>query len=417
LRCESLDGKRRGSDNATGDIPFIAPMRIKYLKSIFASGRRRSGVALLFLVCFSLFALTSSFAQLKTQRRVTGLQPGAAAEGSRVTLLADAPLNDYEGFRRGDRFYVKIPRSELMTALPHFRADGFESVQVQKGGENLIVSFKLQPGATARINQNGNRLDVVFSAPNRSSSNTTASSGTPGTTGRQTSSDRGSDAAGPMPPGGSLALGERIVSGSSGSIDRGGSTFNSRFGNARRPNATTSPNAAVAVASPIPSPSTTLSPTPYSNYPPLTTATPASSSQIAVASRSGRTAITRWMSANRLATLLGALILLSFILYLANAVRRGKKNAVQAAGQKAKVQPKYSPSDVLDELPRTRTNEPLPHQQSVAEQPAASAFAAAASAHNEPWVLTMPTIVSPTASPDDLDEYSTDQEEREVFEL
>jgi hypothetical protein len=123
------------------------------------------------------------------------------------------------------------------------------------------------------------------------------------------------------------------------------------------------------------------------------------------------------MSANRLATLLGALILLSFILYLANAVRRRKKNAVQAAGAKAKVQPKYSPSEVLNELPRTRTNEPLPNQQSVADQPAASAFAAAASARNEPWVLTMPTIVSPTASPVELDEYSTDQEEREVFEL
>ncbi|HEV2829932.1 MAG TPA: hypothetical protein VGW76_20190 [Pyrinomonadaceae bacterium] len=407
---------------STGDIPFIAPMKIKYLESIFVTDGRRGGVALLFLVSLSLIALTSSFGQLKTQRRVTGLQPGAAAEGSRVTLLADAPLNDYEGFRRGDRFYVKIPRADLMTGVPQFRADGFESVQVQKGGENLIVSFKLQPGASARIDQYGNRLDVVFSAPNRSSYNTTASSGTPGTT-RQTSSDRGPDAAGPMPPGGSSASGERIVSDTYGSRGQSGTAFNSRFGNSRRAKSTTSSNAAVASASPIPSPATTFSPTPYSNYPPLTTATPAAPSQIA-ASRSGssngdngRTAIMRWISANRLATLLGALILLSLIVYLATAIRRRNKNAVQAAGAKAKVQPKYSPNEELNELPGTRTNGVLAQQQSTAEPPAVSAFAATASAQDQPWTLTRPTIVSPTAPPDEHREQSTDQEEREVFEL
>jgi hypothetical protein len=372
----------------------------------------------------SLFALTSSFAQLKTQRRVTGLQLGAAAEGSRVTVLADAPLNDYEAFRRGDRFYVKIPLADFMTAWPHFRADGFESVQVQKAGDSLIVSFKLQPGATARVNQYGNRLDVVFSAPIRSSYNlpaisgSTSTSGTPGTA-RQTSSERGSGAAGPMAPVGSS------TSDSSGSTDQGGSTYNPRFGNSRRRsgnNSTAGPNAAVAAGSPIPSPSTAFSPTPYSNYPPLTTATPALSSQIAVASRSGssnwenrRGAVMRWMSANRLATLLGALILLSLILYLAAAVRRRKKNAGQAAGARAKVQPKYSPNEELDELRGTRTKEELWHQQSAGEQPAALA-STEASAQDRP-LLTKPTIVSPTAARDEHKEHNTVRDEREFVEL
>ena len=392
-------------------------MKIKYLKSLFATDRRRSGVALSFLVCLSLFALTSSFAQLKTQRRVTGMQLGPAAEGSRVTMLADAPLNDYEAFRRGDRFYVKIPVADFMTGLPQFRADGFEGVQVQKAGDGLVVSFKLQPGAAARINQYGNRLDVVFSAPNRSLNNTTASSGTPGTA-RQTSSDRGSEAAGPIPLG-SLASGERIVS---GSIDQGGSTFNQRFGNSRRKNISTpGANAAVAAASTIPSPATTFSPAPYTNYAPLTAATPESSSQIASRSGSsngqnGRAVIMKWMSANRMATLLGALILLSLILYLATAFRRRRKNGIRAAGAKTKVQPKYSPNEELGELSGTRANEELPHQQSTAEHPAALASAAATSAY-QPWVLTRPTIVSPTASSDEHSEQSGDQEEREVFEL
>jgi len=30
-----------------------------------------------------------------------------------VTIVSDSALNDYEAFRRGDRFYVKIPQAEF----------------------------------------------------------------------------------------------------------------------------------------------------------------------------------------------------------------------------------------------------------------------------------------------------------------
>jgi hypothetical protein len=408
---------RRGSDNATGDIPFIAPMKIKYLKSMSARDRRRIGVALSFLACLSL-TLTSSVAQLKT-RRVTGLQLGAAAEGSRVTVLSDSPLNDYEAFRRGDRFYVKIPLADFMSGLPQFRADGFENVQVQKVGEGLVVSFKLQPGATARINQYGNRLDVIFSAPNRISSNNTASSGstTPGGN-SGSSSNRGPDAAGPNPSDSSPSR-ERFVVDESPATDR--SNGNPFFRNSRRSNANSnkSANAATAVASPVASPATTFSPAPYTSYPPLTTTTPVSSGQTAVGRDSGssnwsnrKAAVIGWMSANRLATLLGALILLSLIFYLVSAVLRRKKNGEQAKGAKAKVQPKYSPNEKLDELPSAAAViAPVSPQASAVEPPASSPSAVA-----HPPVLTRPTIVSPSTSADEHREHSAD-EEREVFEL
>lgn len=121
------------------------------------------------------------------------------------------------------------------------------------------------------------------------------------------------------------------------------------------------------------------------------------------------------MSANRLATLLGALILLSLILYLATAIRR-RKNAVQATGAKAKVRPKYSPNE-LDELPGTAANVPVFPKQSATEQPP-SAPITAALAQNQPWVLTNPTIVLPTAAAAaEHTEHRSGQEEREVFEL
>jgi hypothetical protein len=404
-------------------------MKIQYLKSLLTIDRRRLGVALSFFACLCL-TLTSSVAQLKTQRRVTGLQLGAAAEGSRVTVVSDSPLNDYEAFRRGDRFYVKIPLADFMSALPHFRADGFENVQVQKVGDSLLVSFKLQPGATARINQYGNRLDVVFSAPNKISSNNTASagsasslignSGTPGSA----RADRGPDAAGPMPPGSSASR-ERFAAVES-ATDRG--DVNPRYPSSRRSNAsgnnrTAGTNSATAVASPIPSPSTTFSPAPYTSYPTLTTATPVSSSATAASSGSGssnwsnrKAAVIRWISANRLATLLGGLILLSLIFYFATAILRRKKTAEQAKGAKAKVQPKYSPNEKLDELPNAAIARE-PRQPIAVQQPSGSPSSAVAPTREHPTVLTRPTIVSPGASPAEHREHSSEEEEREVFEL
>jgi predicted lipid-binding transport protein (Tim44 family) len=126
------------------------------------------------------------------------------------------------------------------------------------------------------------------------------------------------------------------------------------------------------------------------------------------------------MSANRLATLLGALILLSLILYLATAFRRRKKDAVPAKSAKAKVQPKYSPDEKLDELPSAHADEPLAIKETAVAPPSEAQAAAAGATHNQPWVLTKPTIVSPKVDGEEkrtVSEHSTDQEEREVFEL
>ncbi|HEY6233231.1 MAG TPA: hypothetical protein VIW64_18345 [Pyrinomonadaceae bacterium] len=417
-------------------IHVIAPMKIKYLKSILAAHKRRAGVALLFLICLNLAVFSSSFAQLKNPRRVTALQLGAAAEGSRVTLLADSPLNDYEAFRRGDRFYVKIPLADFMSALPHFRADGFESVQVQKTGDSLIVSFKLQPGATARINQYGNRLDVVFSAPNKSNSianaplNPGGNLGGPGTASLRNTSDRGPDAAGPMPPriAGSSGSREGVVS-EAGS-DQGANAWRPSFQNSRRGSAGAStrsarnPGASVATASPLPSPATTFSPAPATAYAPLTTTTPPAATRSEVSSWSNRkAAAVRWMSANRLATLLGALILLSLLLYLASAFGRRKQDVVQPKTAKTKVQPKFSPDEKLEELPSARATEPAieqPPKQENAAAPAEAQAAAAGATHDQPRILTRPTIVAPKGDSGERGavlEKSANQEEREVFEL
>src|SRR6185436_4665745 len=152
-------------------------MKINFLKNLVNRNRTRCSLALLASLISIWFALTPGAAQSKLQKRITSLQIGEGAEGARVTVVSDSLLNDYEAFRRGDRFYVRIPLADFTAGKPVFRGDGFDDVQVQKVGESVVVSFKLQPGASARVDQHSNRLDVIFSAPNRIARTSRASSG------------------------------------------------------------------------------------------------------------------------------------------------------------------------------------------------------------------------------------------------
>lgn len=422
LKCDPLDCTRQGSDNGAGDLPpFIAPMKIKSLKRVVVS-KQRGGVALLSFVCLILFVLTTGTAQLRNQKHVIALQLGEAAEGSRVTVVSDSALNDYEAFRRGDRFYVKIPLADFTAAFPQLRADGFDDVQVQKVGDSVVVSFKLQPGASARVDQRSNRLDVIFSAPNRSTRNNSVNAatnrGTSGTNVSRTAQERGPDAAGPRPGGSELAYRPRVVTQSAPDSYESRAPQNSRAQNSSRVDSrknenrnspVTSGNSAVKSPSPVSSPASILSPTKPTSYPPLTTSSPAASSSPNPAVNSSgsasssnwgtrTSAVGRWIAANRLATLLGALILLSLILYLVLGLRRRGNDGTKAKRLKAlKAQPKVQPTHLPD-----------------AEPPVvASAAPVAASTPRQPSVLTKASIGSPTT---DHDEHS-EEEEREVFEL
>jgi hypothetical protein len=456
-KCDSLDCKLRGSDNARVAVsPFIAPMKPEHLKFMILENKQRAGAALLLFLCLTGFVLTPGASQTREQRHVTAIQLGGAAEGSRVTVVSDAALIDYEAFRRGDRFYVKIPLADSSAAAPRFRADGFDDVQVQRVGDSLVISFKLQPGATARVDQRGNRLDVVFSSPNRRSLNSTTSAGSQRIETPQTSGERGRDAAGPMPADTEQSSRARVVAERASALNESrfpgvdrrqglqsssktDANKNSSKGNNQltpgqstpgqsTPGQSTLGNVATAspapLSSPVSSPSSLLS-SGSKVYQPLSSATPvAASSPNAGANSAGSTsflnwrtrqaAALQWMSANRLATLLGALILLSLIVYLLLAVRRRKETVVKTKRANVpKVQPKHSAAEELKEVA------PAASHSVASSTPASSTRASnsrpvAVAPESNPRILTRPTIVAPAVVPD---EHNREEEEREVFEL
>src|SRR5687768_5568802 len=105
--------------------------------------------------------------------RVATLRASDSTDGSRVALTADQSLNDYEAYRRGDRFYVRIPAADVPRPEA-VRGRAFGDVKVQRGASDTVASFRLQPGATARVEQRGNKLDVVFTMPDSRSGSSTA---------------------------------------------------------------------------------------------------------------------------------------------------------------------------------------------------------------------------------------------------
>jgi hypothetical protein len=111
------------------------------------------------------------------------------------------------------------------------------------------------------------------------------------------------------------------------------------------------------------------------------------------------------MSANRLATLLGALILLSLILYLVLGLRRRGKDPKAKRLKALKAQPKVQ-SKVQPKAQPTVSPEAEMHE-------VASAEPFGATVPHRSSELTKPSIASPSVSHDPIRE----EEEREVFEL
>ena len=122
---------------------------------------------------------------------VATMRSSDSTEGSRVAITSDQSLNDYEAYRRGDRFYVKIPAADVPRAEA-VRGRGFVDVKAQKSGDSTILSFRLQPGVTAHVEQRANKLDVVVSVPGGGTP-TVASNRTRETIPNVTSGMRGAD--------------------------------------------------------------------------------------------------------------------------------------------------------------------------------------------------------------------------------
>jgi len=178
------------------------------------------------------------------RRHVTTLRSNDSPQGSRVTISSDQSLMEYEAYRQADKFYLRIPAAEV-PRVEAVRGRGFADVSAQRSGSNTLLSFRLRPpGATARVEQKGNRLDVVFTMP-----------------GTQSPTSPSTRDAGPVPPPDRSAANRKNPPAINSSFDRGTTT---RSTLTPKPGAT--PKSSPA---PSPSPSAQANPSAVSKVSPV----------------------------------------------------------------------------------------------------------------------------------------------------
>src|SRR5215510_4182739 len=123
-------------------------------------------LASLALITLSRVVATAQQSNSNSGKRehVATLRSTDSREGSRVAISSDQSLNNYEAYRRGDRFYVKIPAADVLRPEA-LRGRGFADVKAQRSADSTVLSFRLETGATARVEQHANKLDVVVTVP------------------------------------------------------------------------------------------------------------------------------------------------------------------------------------------------------------------------------------------------------------
>lgn len=104
------------------------------------------------------------------RKRLVMLRRNETPEGWRFTLTSDAPLGDYRSFAEGERVCVLIPQAAFVSTRGNESGRGFAEMRIEQRDENLMLSFRLQQGATVAVNQNFNRLDVIFMTNERANS-------------------------------------------------------------------------------------------------------------------------------------------------------------------------------------------------------------------------------------------------------
>ena len=145
-------------------------------------------------------APTPDASKPKPKAKLTPLASSDAGQGSRVTITSTDALNNYSAYRSGDRFYVSIPNADAGAVRDSVRGKGFSDTKVQKRGDEVVLSFKLQPGASARVNQRFNRLDVVFTAPGDAGTSTATNTPQPNVSATPRPSNTNTAAATNTPP-------------------------------------------------------------------------------------------------------------------------------------------------------------------------------------------------------------------------
>ncbi|MDT4898590.1 MAG: hypothetical protein QOH25_3667 [Acidobacteriota bacterium] len=141
-------------------IAFSAFIILAYTVTIFAQTTPQRAVV-------AAVTAVANATRPPQPKRLATIRNLDAPEGSRIIITSDGSLSDYQAYADGRRFYVLIPTAVEPKAQNDLqRGHGFTDVEIAQRGEDVMLSFGLEAGARARVNQRFNRLEVLFSTGN-----------------------------------------------------------------------------------------------------------------------------------------------------------------------------------------------------------------------------------------------------------
>ncbi len=88
----------------------------------------------------------------------------AVAADERVSIETSARVNDYSMYFRAGRFYLVLPRIRLSAFQDGLQGHVFSDAAIERRGSDLLLSFVLKPGTSARIVERPTGLDLVFAS-------------------------------------------------------------------------------------------------------------------------------------------------------------------------------------------------------------------------------------------------------------
>ena len=71
------------------------------------------------------------------RRRLLALRRSETPDGVRLTLVSDAPLDDYRSYVEGERFFIHIPQAALISTQKNPQGRGFADMQIEQRGTEV----------------------------------------------------------------------------------------------------------------------------------------------------------------------------------------------------------------------------------------------------------------------------------------
>ena len=136
-----------------------------------------------------------------TALRRMAISVGQSAQGSRVRIISDAPLDGYRAFARDGKFCVLLRGADASSLAGRaLAARGFTGVEAEQQGDDALLAFTTEPNFEPRVRAIFNQLEIVFVAQTqKTGGGSSSSNGASTPTGDTSSSKDAASKATPTP--------------------------------------------------------------------------------------------------------------------------------------------------------------------------------------------------------------------------